>query len=119
MWRRKFKARNDEAREDELAEYSDDPQLEIRGRNPFLPSFLKIGALSIAAVLGTTVAANININAGGSREFGQGVSIVTSCSGNESISMKAGSKFNSTLTNLRLIKLRFQISPQTALIGIS
>jgi len=111
MWRRKFKARNDEAREDELAEYSDDPQLEIRERNPFLPSFLKIGALSIAAVLGTTVAANININAGGSREFGQGVSIVTSCSGNESISLKASTKFNSTLNKFEINKITLSNIP--------
>ena len=74
--------------DDDYAEYSDDPELEVTKRKSRPAVILKFGALSIAAVMGTTLAANININSGSNREFGQGISLATSCSGSESISIK-------------------------------
>jgi hypothetical protein len=47
----------------------------------FKKVILAISGLSIAAVLGTTFAANININTGNSFEFGQGVAQATACTG--------------------------------------
>jgi hypothetical protein len=94
----------DEFNGEEFAEYSDDPQLEPSERKPFLASILKVGALSVAAVLGTTFAANININSGGNGEFGQGVSIATACSGSESISIKPSSAFDSTQSKFKINK---------------
>ena len=53
--------------DDDYAEYSDDPELEVTKRKLLPAAILKFGALSIAAVMGTTLAANININSGSDR----------------------------------------------------
>jgi hypothetical protein len=111
MWRRSFKARNAEAGNDEYAEYSDDPELEVERRKSLPSSIIKFGALSIAAVLGTTFASNININSGGSSEFGQGVTLTTSCSGSESISIKPSSSFNNTSNKFEINKITLSNIP--------
>ena len=49
----------------------------------FKKVILAISGLSIAVVLGTTLAANININTGKSFEFGQGVAQATACTGTD------------------------------------
>jgi len=105
----------DEFNGEEFAEYSDDPQLEPSERKPFLASILKVGALSVAAVLGTTFAANININSGGNGEFGQGVSIATACSGSESISIKPSSAFDSTQSKFKINKFVLSNIPANCL----
>jgi hypothetical protein len=105
----------DEFNGEEFAEYSDDPQLEPSERKPFFTSILKVGALSVAAVLGTTFAANININSGGNREFGQGVSIATACSGSESISIKPSSAFDSTQSKFKINKFVLSNIPANCL----
>jgi hypothetical protein len=105
----------DEFNGEEFAEYSDDPQLEPSERKPFLASILKVGALSVAAVLGTTFAANININSGGNGEFGQGVSITTACSGSESISIKPSSAFDSTQSKFKVNKFVLSNIPANCL----
>ena len=59
--------------------YSDDPIVPETSKGSVfskLFSFVGIGALF---VVGTTFAANINLNSGQRVEFGQGISIVTSC----------------------------------------
>jgi hypothetical protein len=104
-------SQNAEFGEEEYSEYSDDPQLEIAKRKPFLSSILKVGALSVAAVMGTTLAANININSGSVQEFGQGVSIVTACSGSESISIRPSSTFDSALSKFTISKITLSNIP--------
>jgi hypothetical protein len=115
MWRRNFKARNRSAGIEEYAEYSDDPELEVTKRKLRPTAILKFGALSLAAVMGTTVAASININTGGNKEFGQGVSITTSCSGSESISIKPSSTFNNSQSRLDLNKITLSNIPANCL----
>ena len=97
--------------DDDYAEYSDDPELEVARRKSRPAAILKFGALSIAAVMGTTLAANININSGSNREFGQGISLATSCSGSESISLKPSSTFNSAQSRLDLNKITLSNIP--------
>jgi hypothetical protein len=108
-------SRKNEFDSEEFAEYSDDPQLEIAKSKPFLSSILKVGALSVAAVMGTTFAANININSGGIKEFGQGVSIVTACSGSESISIKPSSTFDSALSKFKISKFTLSNIPENCI----
>jgi hypothetical protein len=108
-------SRKNEFDSEEFAEYSDDPLLEPSERKPFLASILKVGAISVAAVLGTTFASNINLNSGSSREFGQGISIITSCSRNESISIKPNSIFDSTVSKFRIEKITVSNIPTTCL----
>lgn len=108
-------SRNSEFTGEEFAEYSDDPQAEIAKRKPFLSSILKIGALSVVAVMGTTLASNINLNSGSAREFGQGVLIATACSGNESISIKPSSTFNSAQNRFNLNKITLSNIPTNCL----
>ena len=115
MWLRKHKARNIDAGEEDYAEYSDDPELEVTKRKSRPAVMLKFGALSIAAVMGTTLAANININSGSNREFGQGISLATSCSGSESISIKPSSTFNSAQSRLDLNKITLSNIPANCL----
>jgi hypothetical protein len=115
MWHRKLKARNTAAGDDDYAEYSDDPEIEIAERKSLPTVILKIGALSLAAVLGTTMASNINLNSGSTREFGQGVLIATACSGTESISIKPSSTFNSAQNRLNLNKITLSNIPTNCL----
>ena len=50
-------------------------------KSSFFQVILAVSGLSIAIVLGTTLAANININAGKTFEFGQGLAQATACTG--------------------------------------
>ena len=111
MWLLKHKARNIDAGNDDYAEYSDDPELEVSRRKLLPSAILKFGALSIAAVLGTTFASNINLNSGGNSEFGQGVTLTTSCSGSESISIKPSSSFNNTNNKFEINKITLSNIP--------
>ena len=96
MWHRKLKSQSIEDIGETYAEYSDDPKLEVAKRKLLPASILKFSALSVAAVMGTTLAASISINSGSNREFGQGISVITSCSGSESISVKPSTTFNNS-----------------------
>jgi hypothetical protein len=111
MWRRKLRARNTETGNDDYAEYSDDPELEVERRKLLPSSLIKFGALSIAAVLGTTFASNININSGGSSEFGQGITVTTSCSGSESITIKPSSNFNNSNSEFEINRITLSNIP--------
>jgi len=53
-----------------------------KGGKKSLQLVLGIGALTGAITLGSTFAANINLNGGGNVEFGQGVAQTTACDGN-------------------------------------
>ena len=55
--------------------------------------FIGIGVIAAAVGLGSTLAANININAG-PVEFGQGVAQTVSCSGDESVIVTPATSFN-------------------------
>ena len=54
--------------------------------------FIGIGVIAAAVGLGSTLAANININAG-PVEFGQGVAQTVSCSGEESVIVTPATSF--------------------------
>lgn len=52
-----------------------------------------VALLGVAVMLGQTFAANISIGTGGSLEFGQGIQVLTSCAGNNPITLKPKSSF--------------------------
>ena len=111
MWRRNFNASNRDVGAEEYVEYSDDPELEPAKRKSLPASLLKFGVLSVAALMGTTLAANININSGNGREFGQGISIITACSGSQSISIKPSTTFSNSRGKFEITKLTLSNIP--------
>lgn len=52
-----------------------------------------LGFLALILVLGTTFAANININSGANVEFGQGISATAACTNSSTITIKPASSF--------------------------
>jgi hypothetical protein len=76
--------------------YHDDPLEEavVKRRNPASA----LGAMALLVIAGlflhTTFAANINIGLNGQVEFGQGVSLLTTCSGNTAIKVTPKVTFN-------------------------
>jgi hypothetical protein len=63
-----------------------------RGKKNSLIAFGIVGCLAIGA-LGTTLAANINLNSGANVEFGQGVARTTACTGGDSLTITPHSEF--------------------------
>jgi len=59
-----------------------------------LRRFAVIGLLVSVVALGTTFAANININTGGGVEFGQGITATAACTNNSTITIKPASTFS-------------------------
>ena len=79
---------------DYLDYYSDDPEIiEDRSTSKFA-RFLKYLALGSMVVIGTTSAANININTNSSREFGQGIALYASCSKSDYITVNPIESFD-------------------------
>lgn len=74
--------------------YHDDPIVE-ESKPKFRGNFRTTAVVIIASAffLQNTLAANISLNNGAAVEFGQGVKIVTACSGNESLTLTPESSF--------------------------
>lgn len=61
-----------------LSQYHDDP-IEVEEITSPTKKFLTVALGVFALAIGSTFAANININAGGPSEFGQGIQVSTTC----------------------------------------
>ena len=78
-------------------DYSDDPIQEERVRGNRFHSLIVILAVVVLSFGAKGVlAANINLNAGGTVEFGQGILLTTGCSGANVISVKPKSAFTNS-----------------------
>jgi len=83
---------------EEYINYSDDPDFSetvtSKKKNPII---FAVGAAVLAGLffLQTTLAANINFNSGMAVEFGQGMSMMTACSGANSIRLEPKANFTS------------------------
>ena len=64
-----------------------------KGKKKTLPIILGIGALAGVIALGSTLAANINLNTGTPVEFGQGITQTVACSGDSPITITPKSIF--------------------------
>jgi hypothetical protein len=60
-------------------QYSDDPMDSERPKNGAFSKLFSFIGIAAVLVVGSTFAANINLNSGQNVEFGQGISIATSC----------------------------------------
>ena len=65
-----------------------------RGVNSSRKTILGIAAAAAIAVVGSTLAANISINTGGSLEFGQGLTATAACSNGATVTMTPTSTFS-------------------------
>ena len=65
-----------------------------RGVNSSRETILGIAAAAAIAVVGSTLAANISINTGGSLEFGQGLTATAACSNGATVTMTPTSTFS-------------------------
>ena len=77
--------------------YHDDPIVE-KSKPRFRCNFRTTAVVIIASAffLQNTLAANISLNNGAAVEFGQGVQIVTACSGNEALTLTPDSSFTNS-----------------------
>lgn len=55
--------------------------------------FIPVAFIAAITVFGSTLAANINLGAGNSLEFGQGIQLTTACSGNTALKITPQAKF--------------------------
>lgn len=78
-----------------------------RGVSSSRKTILGIAAAAAIAVVGSTLAANISINTGGSLEFGQGLTQTTACSGSQTINMVPTSTFSNPAGNFYLSGINF------------
>jgi len=85
-----------------------------RGMNSSRKTILGIAAAAAIAVVGSTLAANISINTGGSLEFGQGLTQTTACSGSQTIMMVPVSTFVNTANTFYLSGINFSGAGLTA-----
>lgn len=99
----------------DYAEYSDDPQYEKKPFRSRIFKFLKYGILISSLVLGTTVAATININAGQNREFGQGIAVPAACSGTQKIYLTPVSEFKNSENKFAVNKIKFAHIPDSCI----
>ena len=100
---------------DYLDYYSDDPEIiEDRSTSKFA-RFLKYLALGSMVVIGTTSAANININTNSSREFGQGIALYASCSKSDYISVNPIESFDPASNSFKLTDIEFSHIPDDCL----
>ena len=78
--------------------YHDDPIEDVYSPRKKLPSFLGLILLLVSGgfFLQTTLASNISLNTGSPIEFGQGISLLTACSGANSITVTPQSSFINT-----------------------
>ncbi len=74
-------------------EYFDDPAKTRHRRLKLGPKLLTFLLLGVVAILGSTLATNINLNSGQGIEFGQGVSHLVSCSNGNSITLLPKASF--------------------------
>ena len=89
---------------DEADFYSDDPIEELtparkKSRKLLTLAFLLSGGLLIQ----TTLASNISLTSGGSKEFGQGIQLTTACSGANSLTLTPVSYTHLTLPTKRIV----------------
>ena len=80
-----------------LDQYSDDPMESERPKSGSVSKLLSFFGIAALLVVGSTFAANINLNSGQGVEFGQGISIATSC--DSQITLTPISSFVNTLGN--------------------
>ena len=82
----------------EILKFEDAPKRSSvkRGKNSSRKTILGVAAAAAIAVMGSTLAANISINTGGSLEFGQGITQTTACSGANTINIVPSSSFNNS-----------------------
>lgn len=78
-----------------FAEY-DDLEVETRGPKRTLQKLLALSAVAAVVVMGSTLAANINLGSSGPIEFGQGVLSTTACSGNTALTIVPKAEFTNT-----------------------
>ena len=82
----------------EILKFEDAPKRSSvkRGKNSSRKTILGVAAAAAIAVMGSTLAANISINTGGTLEFGQGLTQTTACSGANIINIVPASTFNNS-----------------------
>lgn len=75
--------------------FADFEDLEVDTKAPknALRKILPLGLLAAVVVLGSTLAANINLGNGDTVEFGQGVLVTAACSGNTSLTLVPNAEF--------------------------
>ena len=95
----------------EILKFEDAPAPKRAGKKRNVSSsrktILGIAAAAAIAVVGSTLAANISINTGGSLEFGQGLTQTTACSGASTITMVPTSTFKNTANSFYLSGISF------------
>ena len=78
-----------------------------------------IGALAGVIAIGSTLAANLNLNTGKPVEFGQGVAQTTACSGTNSILVTPNSTFQNAATPITATPLSYSNTNHTDIVEIS
>lgn len=104
-----------DSEQENLDYHSDDPEIiEDRPRFKFSKAlnFLVLGSL---VFVGTTYAANINLNTNSTREFGQGIALYASCSKSDYITVKPISTFDSSTSTFKLTDIQFSHIPSDCL----
>lgn len=95
--------------------YSDDPEIiEQKQSFKFLKSF-KYLVLGSLVFVGTTYAANINLNSNSSREFGQGIALYASCSKSDYITVNPVESFDASSNSFKLTDIQFSHIPDDCL----
>lgn len=99
---------------EERATYHDDPRQPDREKRQTL-KILALGFLALAAITGITYAASININTGGSLEFGQAVIVTSACSGSDYITLTPNTEFDTSTAQYKLSNVVFSHVPDSCL----
>ena len=86
-----------------------------RERKFFFRRAWTLSVFAILGLIGTALAANVNINNQGNREFGQGLVQTISCSGNTALSIKPVASFNSSSNTFKLAAITVSNIPDNCL----
>lgn len=100
-----------EPAEDFPVDYHDDPELEKPVYRWRIAAITKITVLTLAAIMGTTLASNIKINTPSGKEFGQGVSLTAACTGSDYLNIKPNSIFNNATNKFEINQITFSHIP--------
>jgi hypothetical protein len=100
---------------DEFDDFYSDDLPELRKRKSISKRVVNLATIAALGLLGTALAANININNQGDKEFGQGVVQTISCSGSTPLTIKPNATFSSSSSTFRLASITISNIPDNCL----